>query len=352
MTGRRLACIAVLAAVLVVGTPAAAGAATSTLLDPGAERVLVVSTPTVGWSLINDADTPNLWRLLRGSATGNLTARTLGRSDLASGYLTLGAGTRVAAPRSPIDGAGMEPTERYGEVTAGDAFALNTGRDVAGGVVQVGIEPILASNAEEEIDAVIGALGNNLARHRYSRAVISNGDGSYPDQPDLMKRYAVNALMDGEGVVPAGAVGSGLLEEHATAPFGLRYDNDAVVAAFREAWEPRSVVLVEASDLVRADAFGLIATPEQAAVALRDAVRRTDELVGDLLAEVDLRRDAVMLVSPTARAAPCSARPRCTPPVFRPGCSRRRAPAGPGSCCSAMSRRPSSRWWVSRATTT
>ena len=65
MTGRRLACIAVLAAVLVFGTPAGAGAATSTLLDPGAERVLVVSTPMVGWSLINDADTPNLWRLRR-----------------------------------------------------------------------------------------------------------------------------------------------------------------------------------------------------------------------------------------------------------------------------------------------
>ena len=48
------------------------------------------------------------------------------------------------------------------------------------------------------------------------------------------------------------------------------------------------MVLVEASDLVRAGAFGLLATPEQTAAALR-AVRRTGALVGMLLADVDLR---------------------------------------------------------------
>ena len=299
---RRLATFAVLVPAVVAMIAAGAvpaGAATSTLLEPGASRVLIVSTPGVGWSVVNEADTPNLWGLLQGAATGNLTARTIGRTDLASGYLTLGAGTRAASPRSPLDGAGMELQERFGDVTARDAFLLNTGRDVGAGVVQVGLEPILAANAEERIDVVIGALGDRLASAGFSRAVIGNGDGSYPDQPDVLRRYPVNALMTSGGVVPAGRAGAELLQDDPDAPFGLRYDNEAVAAAFREAWQPDSVVLVEGSDLVRADSFGLLATPEQAAAALRAAVKRTDALVGMLLTEVDLTRDAVVLMSPT-----------------------------------------------------
>jgi hypothetical protein len=275
-----------------------AGAATSTLLEPGVSRILVISTPGVGWSSLNREDTPNLWALLEDSATGNLTARTVGRTDLASGYLTLGAGGRAAAPRSPLDGAGMEPAERFGEVTAQDAFRLNTGRDVGEGVLQLGLEPILSANAQEHLDAEVGALGDALARAGFSRAVIGNGDGSYPDQPDVMRRYAVSGLMTRDGVVPAGRAGAELLRDQPEAPFGVQYANDAVVAAFREVWRPESIVLVEASDLVRADSFSQLATPEQGAAALQQAVKRTDALVGQLLAEVDLARDAVVVVSP------------------------------------------------------
>ena len=121
-------------------------------------------------------------------------------------------------------------------------------------------------------------------------------------------------------MVPEGRAGRELLRDDVDAPFGLRYDNDAVAAAFRDVWRPESVVLVEGSDLVRADAFGLLATPEQAAAALRTAVKRTDALVGQLLADVDLARDAVVLVSPTRPAAPCSGRWRCTPLASPPGC--------------------------------
>jgi hypothetical protein len=285
-------------AVVLAGYASPAGAATSTLLEPGVSRILVISTPGVGWSSLNPDDTPNLWALLEDSATGNLTARTVGRTDLASGYLTLGAGTRAASPRSPLDGAGMEPAERFGDVTAQDAFRLNTGRVVTEGVVQLGIEPILSANAQEHLDTEVGALGDALARAGYSRAVIGNGDGSYPDQPDVMRRYPVNGLMTREGIVPAGRAAAELLRERRAAPFGVQYANDVVAAAFRDVWRPQSVVLVEASDLVRADSFSQLATPEQGSAALRQAVRRTDALVGQLLAEVDLARDAVVVVSP------------------------------------------------------
>src|SRR5215470_11560528 len=237
MTRRRIASAGaalVLAVALVVTNLSGAWAATSTLLAPGAvDRVLVVSVPGVGWPLVDPQRTPNLWGLLETSATGNLTARTLGRPDEASGYLTLGAGTRAVAARTALDGAGMEPDEPFGEVTARDAFRLDTGRDVDTGVLQLGIEPIRAANAAEQIDVSVGALGDRLAAAGRPRAVIGNGDGAYPDQPDLLRRYAVSALMAHTGVVTAGATGPQLLESHKRAPFGTRLDNEAVDAAFR-----------------------------------------------------------------------------------------------------------------------
>jgi hypothetical protein len=329
MGGRRLAITVVLALVGVALGASPAGANTSTQLDPGAARILIISTPGVGWSSINETDTPNLWRLFRGAAVGNLTARTIGRPDLTSGYLTLGAGNRAAASRTTLDGAGMEPSEPFGAVTARDAFALDTGRDQDHGVLQVGIEPILAANASAKTDVVIGRLGDDLGRASRSRAVIGNGDGDYPDQPPLLKRYVVNALMGSGGVVPAGAVGPDLLEAHPAAPFGIRDDNAAFVDAFRSVWTENAVVLVEGSDLVRADAFGLLATPKQAHSSLRRALHRTDDLVGRLLDLVDLERDAVVVVSPTrARGTVLSA-----VAVHAPG-----VPAG--LVTSASTRRP------------
>src|SRR5262249_8274403 len=90
----------------------------------------------------------------------------------------------------------------------------------------------------------------------------------------------------------------GLLVPDRGAPFGLRYDNDAVLRAFQTVWQPRSVVLVESSDLVREDAYRAFATPPQRDRLLTQALERTDALVGRLLREVDVQRDAVMVVGP------------------------------------------------------
>ena len=301
--GAAVTAVAVLVAGLVavmVGSASSAGATTSTKLAPGdVDRVLLVSLPGVGWSSISEDATPNLWKLFETSAVGNLTVRTQGRPDLASGYLTLGAGTRALAPQTPVDGAGMQPDEPFGEVTARDAFRHNTGRDVGSGVLQLGLEPILTANHEQRIEVAVGALGDTVRKAGRGRAVIANGDGNDPDQPDELRRDAVNALMGIDGVVPDGRVDGTLLERHEGSPFGVRYDDAEVVDAFREAWSPGAVVLVEGSDLVRADAFGPTASTEQASVELRRAVRRTDALVGALLDEVDLDRDAVVVVSPT-----------------------------------------------------
>ena len=70
--------------------------------------------------------------------------------------------------------------------------------------------------------------------------------------------------MDSKGRVPAGSVSDDLLEPDPHAPFGLRTDNDAAYRAFSDAWQQGGVVLVEGSDLLRADLYTDFLTDDQA----------------------------------------------------------------------------------------
>jgi hypothetical protein len=102
------------------------------------------------------------------------------------------------------------------------------------------------------------------------------------------------------GTLAAGRVDPGLLRADPQAPWGRRLDVVAVASAFDTVWRDRSVVLVEASDLARAEASAGLAVSGGRTHLIRDALAWTDELVGVLLAKVDPERDAVVVVGPSS----------------------------------------------------
>jgi len=281
------------------GVPA--GAATrSEKLTPSRpiHRVLVISIPHVGWEELERADAPNLKRLLGKSAVANMTARS-GGGGFVAGYATLGAGKRSKGTDTPSDGMGFGVDDRFGDDTAGAAFARRTGIERRRGLVQLGIVGLVDVNDAEAGGSSVGALGTALDAAGYRTAVIGNSDGSVPDDAlDRYRRYLVTGLMTEAGTVDGGRVDRKLLEPDAAAPFGLRLDDDAVLDAFRTAWKDRSVVMVEGSDIVRAVASRPPAVASQDAKSYAEALTRTDDLVGALLEEVDPTRDAVVVVSP------------------------------------------------------
>lgn len=316
-----------------------------------AERVLIFTLPTVTWSDLERADAPNLERLLSDSVVGDLSVRSVSRrTSAADGYATLNAGTRtegslqaslafVAGLRMGTDGdpsavppeafdaeaddevvdAGPvpapEPTEdptaplvdppeageRYDGSPAAEEFARRTGVEPRRGeVFNFGIVPMLELNASLLFDAEVGALGDALEEGDVRRAVIANGDHGEGDDDIDFRREASVGLMDRRGLVEQGRVGRTLLTPDSTAPFGTRLDIDEVGDAFDEFWTQRSVVLVEASDLVRLeDALPLMVRAQQE-VQRDEAIRRSDELLGRLLESVDLERDAVVVAAPYA----------------------------------------------------
>ncbi|HYU56881.1 MAG TPA: hypothetical protein VEO00_02375, partial [Actinomycetota bacterium] len=224
-----------------------------------AGRVLIFALPAVTWADVDGVELPNLERFFNHAAIADLSARASPdrrTTELGDGYVTLGAGTRAIGDGGATDGEGFGVDEPFGIDTAGGVFRRRTGRSVERGIVQLGVAEIEDRNAGLLLDAEPGALGEALDDAGYSRAVIGNADGVEPAGvlPEY-RRHLVSALMDERGVVPGGRVDAALLEEHARAPFGLRLDHEAVGAAFEAAWTPKSVVLVEASDIVRADTY-------------------------------------------------------------------------------------------------
>jgi hypothetical protein len=295
-----LAAVSVLVASLAVVPPA--GAATAQQ-HAAVDRVLVISLPAVSWSDVQAAHVPNLQALFAKSAIGGMITRTAGkRSSAAAGYTAIGAGGRASAV-TPLATQAFEPDEAYGGTTASEVYHQRTGRDAGGAIVHLGIAALKQENAEGLYNPRLGAFGDALADAGKPRAVIANADGAQPivDEPlPQYQRAAVNALMTGDGTVPHGTVGRDLLEDAPGWPFGVRMDLDVAYRSFADSWANGGVVLVEGSDLLRADLYGDFTTSDQLRTQRRAALERFDTLVGRMLADVDPAHDAVMVVGPAA----------------------------------------------------
>lgn len=348
---------AVMLAATVLGASSGVAAADSSTDAPlgRADRVLVFSVPTLSWQDLADVDAPNLERLLGSSVIADLSVRSVSRLTTATdGYATLNAGTRakgtpfatlafvaglshggsdpdgdpvevpagafetdqsgadvslgtISAPDSgPADPAAVpaDTGGTYDGTPAAEEFARRTGvMPKVGQVFNFGLVSMLDLNDNLLYGAKVGALGTALADAGVGRAIIANGDHGEGARDVDFRREASVGLMDGRGVVEQGRVGRTLLEDDPAAPFGTRFDNPEVAAAFSEFWKPNSVVLVEASDMVRQQDAKMLSTDAQQLKLRRDAIEHSDELLGRLLEQVDLSRDAVVVVAPYATDA-------------------------------------------------
>lgn len=356
--------IAVVVAVLVTAGPVASqsdevgqDAERTAITDEaplgGAERVLVFSVPTLAWKDLERLEAPHLEDHLASSVVGNLSVRSVTRrTTAADGYATLNAGTRAKGTpqaslafvagltRGSTDGdpsgvpsevfeteplseevdAGPVPApapsepeqpdpatvapeagENYDGSPAAEEYARRTGvLPRLGQVFNFGLVSMRGVNSQLLFDAEIGALGEALGEAGVDRAVIANGDHGEGDDEVNFRREASVGLMDRNGLVAQGRVGRTLLRADSSAPFGTRYDIDEVASAFGEFWDPESVVLVEASDMVRYEDAIPLMLPSQQERQRDAAIARSDELFGRLMDQVDLERDAVIVVAPYA----------------------------------------------------
>lgn len=269
-----------------------------------ARRVLIVSLPGVAWADLRGPNMPHLKALLAQSAVANMAVRVTSlRTAPGNGYATLGSGTRAVAP-VPVAGAAFGRLESLEAGSAAEAFARRSGRPLAGTIGQVNANALRDSNSSSLFGGELGALGDSLAKGDVNRGVVGNADWAsrFEGTTELPRREAALALMDHNGDIPCGVVDQSLLIKDPAYAFGLRLDHDRVVSAFKQCWRGRSVVLVEASDLRRADDYRSFVTSERSDAIEKRALENADSLVGQLLEGVDLERDAVVVVAPSSRS--------------------------------------------------
>ncbi len=279
--------------------------ATTSTTPEHAQRVLVLSLPSVSWEDLDLAQLPNLRQLFEQGAVADLTVRGAARHPTpGDGYVTIGAGARSVS-RALEGGQCFQADERFQGGPAGDALALRTGLETStlgrNSVVCLAQPAIVSRNGHLLYDAQPGLLGDTLAKNGVQRAVIGNADDAEPPQNDLWQRSAGLALAGSDGVVPDGAVGADLLVRDTTAPFGLRTNSARVLDAFDRAWNGRTVVLVEASDLARFDEYHSLMSPAARAPLEQRLLGQFDALVGRLLRRVDATHDAVLVVGTSER---------------------------------------------------
>lgn len=359
--GRRPLLVLLVLVLLAMASAAApgAGAGTDGTDDGRVDKVLVITAPALRWTDLAQHDLPNLERLLGEASVARLSLRTLGaRTSIGEGYATIGAGNRASVGATDA-GLALERNERFEEGFAFQVYERRTGEEATGALLQLAFPAIDRLNGRFLYGAEPGALGQALADADRTFGVVANADlglalpadepaaeepspdvpeGEEPDEdgdvvdpdepaeeepvepevvtddadeepdPDMTfvpadyGRAAALVAMDRSGQVAVGDVDR-LLRRDAAAPYGVRYDTDAVVAAFADVWADVDGAVVELSDLDRADSYRREADREAAAELWAQALVHSDELVGRILAEVDDDTAVIVLTPAAPRAA-------------------------------------------------
>ena len=166
------------------------------------------------------------------------------------------------------------------------------------GIVQLGIPVITQTNDEQDVDVTIGALGDALAQGGFTGAVVGNGDGLHGRRRRRHVPPVRGQRADGLGRHGARRTRRRrrCIEPNDAAPFGVQADLDATVDAFQAGVVGRSRSCWSKRPTSRASATTRRSRRRRNASAARDALERSDELVGRLLDEVDPTRDAVIVL--------------------------------------------------------
>jgi len=270
---RRSVVAALLTGLILCVVPATANA------QAACQRAVVFTLPGVTWAEIERARPSTILRIAEEGAIGSMSVRTnSSRTSYASGFATIGAGTRMQG--------GVTTGGTLGPETPGTSFDED--------VEATGLPELLLDAEEDGYDAVPGALGEALGE--LETTAIGNAEPTYP--PALVagsERWPVLAAMDADGAVDRAAVDGSVLSAGSD---GARTDPEAIADLARTAIEEScGLVVIDHGDLIRAEltAGHSGPDPEDRVAALMAA--------DDLLAEVDASLeddDLLIVVSPTS----------------------------------------------------
>ncbi len=277
----------ILVTLLVLGLVVAQGVSGRPRSEPlGAttKKVVIFGMEPFGFDDLSRGVTPNLQRLVDQGSLGAMSARGVSRhpSD-AEGYLTLGAGARL---RATSKAALILPQDTsVGTVSAGQYVTSLAGASPNGEFVAIDGPAISSLNGGPEAASDPGTLAEILGEAGHATALVANSDHPATITSDAATdRAAGLAVMDSTYGIAHGEVDpKRLLTSDVTAPYGVRANLSAFLAATRTALKRSDLVIVDSGDLTRAQGYGARATQGARDKLWVQALRRTDQLLGDVV---------------------------------------------------------------------
>ena len=240
-------------------------------------RAVIFTLPGVTWEEIARERPPTLMRIASEGATASVSVRTnSSRTSYASGFATLGAGTRV-------DGGVTTGGQQDGEGQDG----------LDADVRAAGIEELLNLAAGAGYDAIPGALGAALGD--IPTIAIGNAETSVP--PSLVlgfERWPLLTAIDTEGSVDLAMTGPDLLDgddDAHTDPVTFERGIDQAMS------EPCAVIVIDQGDLIRSELNARFGGPDPE--ERRDALRATDRALATVAAHLT-ERDLLIVISPSS----------------------------------------------------
>ncbi|NLZ44269.1 MAG: hypothetical protein GX894_05380, partial [Clostridia bacterium] len=236
--------------------------------------------------------TPHLAALEGRGAVGLMNVRTAGTFTPENAYATFNAGERALG--SPEAGEVLSTEEAYEMGTAGEAFARRTGVTPPPGALLVMDWPrLLKNNAALPMVLGPGTFGETMAKGGVRVAVL--GNAGTPAGPG---REVALAAMNSSGFVPRGEVGARLYRANPLWPWGVETDYRRLHTALVGLWPEADCIFVELGDSARVEKYREYLLPGRREEYRRQALAAADRFLGMLLAEVNLERTMLLLVTP------------------------------------------------------
>jgi hypothetical protein len=248
-------------------------------------HTVVFTVPGITWHDIRRVRPPEILAVARAGAVGSMSVRTnTPRTSYASGFATLGAGSRVDGGTSSGGPADVTDTSQERRLTPVTAAGLDEIRRLLEEAGYSTVKPGALAEAMRPLPVI--AIGNSDA-------------GRDPPVPEGLARWSLLAAMDTDGHVDLSATGSEFLRDAPDVPHGVRTDLALAGSAIEDALAiPCSTLFVDPGDLTRVDHLAS-ATGTHPSPPFEKALGAADELLGDIRNELD-SDDLLIVVSPTA----------------------------------------------------
>lgn len=270
--------------------------------DSGGGKVIIVTVDRIALKDLNWAKLPNLKEIYDRGAMGIMNTATGSGNDPGSTYFTIGAGTR-AVGSNPARLA-FNRSEKIGSTGAQDLWQRRNGSGKpTGQILNPFVSQINLLNKNEDYTIPAGALAEGLHAKGIKLACVGNADTpnelGVKDPNSTYNRQIAAIVMNQNGQVDFGDVSGDNLMKDDASPYGVRTNQNKLLANMKKALLQAGVVAVEFGDTSRADDYSTNVSPALAARQKETALQNADQFLGQVLHSIDLNNDLLIVTSPT-----------------------------------------------------